>query len=192
MPFPYAWGYPGYAAPTVTASAPSTAHQLAFTATLSGSYVFDAIASGHAALQLSVASLVIAVQYDLYVEPSAHQTDLVALGRYRLGAALIDASTIRGNLFAGMIHWADSDGSLFGLEAGFALDVFAGSPVVISLTPSAGVFGRAVLVGARVSLGFMLHHVELQLGWHHESVIPLVSGDPVLLTGPFVGVRFWN
>lgn len=190
LPFPYAWGCVGYEPPAAVDG--ERAGLVAFTATLDGGYVFDGVARGGAGLRLMTAGLEFEIRYSAYAEDDGGETFWVALGRYRAGVALIDVARARARLFAGVIHWADHDGSVFGGEAGVGVDLFVSAPFVASVDLSLGAFGRAVLAGGRASFGVMAGPVEIQLGWQHESIIPTLSGPPVNLSGPFAGVRLWR
>ncbi|MEZ4410382.1 MAG: hypothetical protein R3A52_28460 [Polyangiales bacterium] len=190
LPFPYAWGGAGYAAPVAPPG--ESARGLAVVASLDGGYVFDAILRGGAGLRLMTSSLEFELRYSAYNERDGDDSLWVALGRYRVGVAIVDVARARARVFAGMIHWVDAEGSLFGGEAGVGADLFVGAPFVLSLDLSVGGYGRAVLAGGKLTLGVMAGPVEFQLGWQHESIIPTVSGPPVNLTGPLLGLRLWR
>jgi len=190
LPYPYAWGYQGYATPQ--ADFQRSPRSVAVVASLDGGIALSSIARGGVALRVLGAGLEFELRYTAYAEPGHEGTLWVGLGRYRGGVALADSAEARVRIFGGLLHWIDDAGSQFGGEAGIGLDVFPDDPWVLSFDLSGGVVGRAALVSLRGTVGYMVGPVEFQLGWQHESVIPTVSGDGVDLSGPLAGVRLWR
>ena len=190
LPYPYAWGYQGYATPQ--ADFQRSPRSVAVVASLDGGIALSSIARGGVALRVLGAGLEFELRYTAYAEPSHEGTLWVGLGRYRGGVALADSAEARVRIFGGLLHWIDDAGSQFGGEAGIGLDVFPDDPWVLSFDLSGGVVGRAALVSLRGTVGYIVGPVEFQLGWQHESVIPTVSGDGVDLSGPLAGVRLWR
>lgn len=190
LPYPYAWGYQGYATPQ--ADFQRSPRSVAVVASLDGGIALSSIARGGVALRVLGAGLEFELRFNAYAEPGPEGTLWVGLGRYRAGVALADSAEARVRIFGGLLHWIDDAGSEFGGEAGIGLDVFPEDPWVLSFDLSGGVVGRAALVSLRGTVGYLVGPVEFQLGWQHESVIPTVSGDGVDLSGPLAGVRLWR
>jgi len=190
LPFPYAWGYDGYAAPVTTVD--RSPRGLAVIATLDGGLALSSVGRGGVGLRVLGSVLEFELRYSTFVEPTSEGTLWAGLGRYRGAVALADSADVRLRLFGGLLHWVDDQGSEFGFEGGLGLDAFPGEPWVLSFDVAGGLVGRAGLVSLRGSAGYLVGPVEFQLGWQHESLIPTVSGNNVDLSGPFVGLRLWR
>lgn len=186
LPHPYAWGYAGYDTPQ------AGSRTVALMAHLDGGLALSDVGRAGFGLRILGPALEFEVKYAVFAEPDHGQVLWAALGRFRGALAIADESSARFRFFGGLLHWFDGAGSEFGFEGGFGLDVFPGAPWVLSFELSGGLVGRAGLIGARGSVGYLFGAVELQAGWQHESLIPTVSGGNVDLSGPFAGLRLWR
>jgi hypothetical protein len=185
LPYPYAWGYDGYDTPA------ESSRTVAVLASLDGGLVLPDVGRAGFGLRVLGPDLEFELRYSVYAEPTHDQVLWAALGRFRGGLTIADAASARFRFFGGLVHWFDGAGSEVGFEGGLGLDVFPSAPWVFALDVSGGLVGRAGLIGARATLGYLFGNVEVHAGWQHESLIPTVSGGAVYLSGPLVGLRLW-
>ncbi|MBX3246064.1 MAG: hypothetical protein KF901_02655 [Myxococcales bacterium] len=122
-------------------------------------------------------------------EGYAGQPDALGLGRfalsYRMGS---DAFYVR--LGSGLRRFRDVEGALTGVDAGAGLGVL-GERVSFTVDGTAGVIGRAYILGTRIELGIQLQPwVQLVVGLDHVSLISRdLGGGGAALTTPSIGIR---
>ncbi|HJL16694.1 MAG TPA: hypothetical protein RMH99_13610 [Sandaracinaceae bacterium LLY-WYZ-13_1] len=132
----------------------------------------------------------LASRYSLFVEPlDDGGVQVAALGRVGVEVRVLDVPAMQLRLGAGMRHFQDSAGGLFGADVLLGLDVFPGEPVILSGEAGVGAVGEAMVALARARLGVIVDSTEIYGGYHYEG---LIAGEQhVDLGGPMVGVRAW-
>jgi len=87
----------------------------------------------------------------------------------------------------GMRHWIDAQGSSFGIDFLYGVDIFWGRPVTTSLEFTGGSLGSAWVAEPRGTIGFVLGTGEIFAGY---DAVWIGGGRPTAyLGGPIAGVR---
>jgi hypothetical protein len=87
----------------------------------------------------------------------------------------------------GMRHWLDAQGSSFGLDLLYGIDVFWGRPVTTCLEVTGGSLGNAWVAEPRGTVGFVFGIGEIFAGY--DAVWIGGAGPTAYLGGPVVGMR---
>jgi len=124
-------------------------------------------------------------EWSLFMEYGDDGTDRLLLGREILAVRFAENESIQFRTGIGPRHLVDDEGWVHGFDVLYGFDLFAGSPMVLSLEGSLGGVGGAFAPGARASLGVMLGRFEVRAGWDQRNI------GNVSLGGPALGVRAW-
>ena len=141
-----------------------------------------------ARIQLPI-PLDLTVRYSVFAEPLESGVQVAALGRFGLEWRFLDDPVIQLRLGGGGRHFQDAAGGVFGLDVLLGIDIFPGSPLVITIEGGVGFVGQAIVAQVRGTIGAMVDRFEIYAGYDSEGL--LADGTHVDLGGPMLGVRTW-
>jgi hypothetical protein len=182
--FPYANGAPGYSVESTGDNA-----RTAGTFEIEAGYALGGAGrAGVGARLMLELPLDILVRYSVFFELVDHGVQVAAIGRVGLAWRLLESAPVHIRIGGGLRHFQDHLGGVVGVDGSLGVDIFPGSPLVISVDGSIGFVGQAMVAQVRAELGLMIDLVEIYAGYNYEG---LVAAEHVDLGGPMLGIRAW-
>lgn len=185
---PYALGITGFELPGADSS---DTRGVAVVMSVEGGLALPTVGRMGVAVRYLFGAIEVELRGSALVESSLDGALWAGLIKVRGAYALTEGGPVRARVLVGAVSYVDALGDAGGAELGAAIEAFPARPWVVSAELSGGLLGRAGMLSARASIGYLIDRTELFAAWSHQWLFPMIEGPVVELAGPSLGLRFW-
>jgi len=198
MPYPWAGGAPGYYEPVggpnedLDYAVPPEARRIvAYQLAVEGQPPLGGPGRGQLRFRLLTAyRMELDAAYGAFFDRNdSGGATAAATGNAHVTVRLAESEHVQFRTGAGLRHWGDAQGNVFGWDLLYGFDIFWGAhgPVTTSVELTGGSLGAGGVFEPRGTLGVMLGRAEIYAGY--DAMWVFGGGPAAYVGGPIAGVR---